>query len=270
MLISTLSPAEITRYVRHLALEGWGREAQELVKSSRVLIVGAGGLGSTAALHLQAAGVGALRLVDNSRVTLSDLGHQMLFREQDLGKTKAAAAERRLKDLNSFTLVESLVKVLSPHNVSRLASGCQMLLDATNDSPAGLILNQAAVKLQLPLVSARVWNMDGCLTTYWPGHGPCLTCAYQETHNSGPPALLSPLPGILGALQALEALRILGGLGAALLGRLLYFHGSSFHFTEKPLQTNSRCPTCRPHGQISQRSEQLPGILKTNKPHMRG
>ena len=240
-----MSPAEITRYARHLTLEGWGREAQERVKSSRALIVGAGGLGSTAALHLMAAGVGALRLVDNSRINLADLGQQVLFREQDLGKAKAAVAEQRLKDLNSFTLVESMVKVLSPHNVSRLTSDCQVLVDATNNSPAGLILNQAAAKLNLPLVSARVWNMDGCLTTYWPGHGPCLTCSNQETHNSGPPALLSPLPGILGALQALEALRILGGLGAALLGRLLYFHGSSFHFTEKPLQLNSQCPTCQ-------------------------
>ena len=266
MLISTLSPAEITRYVRHLTLEGWGREAQELVKSSRVLIVGAGGLGSTAALHLLAAGVGGLRLVDNSRVNLADLGHQMLFREQDLGKAKAAAAERRLKDLNSFTLVESLVKVLSPHNVSRLTSGCQVLLDATNNSPAGLILNQAAAKLHIPLVSAWVWNMDGCITTYWPGHGPCLTCSYQETYNSGPSALLSPLPGILGALQALEALRILGGLGAALLGRLLYFHGSSFQFTEKPLKPNPRCPTCRAAGRISQGSEKPPGILRPVNP----
>lgn len=266
MLISTLSPAEITRYVRHLTLDGWGREAQELVKSSRVLIVGAGGLGSAAALHLQAAGVGALRLVDNSRVSLADLGHQMLFREQDLGKPKATAAERRLKDLNSFTLVESLVKVLSPHNVSRLTSGCQVLLDATNNSPAGLILNQAVIRFQLPLVSARVWNMDGCLTTYWPGQGPCLTCSSQDIYNSGPPALLSPLPGILGALQALEALRILGGLGPALLGRLLSFHGSSFQFTEKPVHPNPRCPTCQVHGRISQRPEKPPGILLTSKP----
>jgi molybdopterin/thiamine biosynthesis adenylyltransferase len=210
-----------------------------------------------------AAGVGALRLVDNSRVNLADLGHQMLFREQDLGKAKAAAAERRLKDLNSFTLVESLVKVISAHNVSRLTSGCQVLLDATNNSLAGLILNQAAAKLHIPLVSARVWNLDGCLTTYWPGHGPCLACSAQETYNSGPPALLSPLPGILGALQALEALRILGGLGAALLGRLLYFHGSSFNFTEKPLRLNSRCPTCQVAGRISQGSEKPPGIFQT-------
>jgi adenylyltransferase/sulfurtransferase len=104
-----------------------------------------------------AAGVGALRLVDNSRINLGDLSHQMLFREQDLGKAKAAAAEQRLKDLNSFTQVESMVKTLSPHNVSRLTSDCQVLLDATNNSPAGLILNQAAARLHLPSAWPGTW-----------------------------------------------------------------------------------------------------------------
>ncbi len=264
MLTSALSPAEITRYARHLTLDGWGREAQERVKSSRVLIVGAGGLGSTAALHLLAAGVGALRLVDHSRVNLGDLGHQVLFREQDLGRAKAAVAERRLQELNSFTLVESRVKVLSSHNVTRFTSGCQILLDATNHSAAGSILNQAAAKLQIPLVHAWVWDMDGRLTTYWPGHGPCLTCTFQETPSFGGPALLSPLPGILGALQALEALRILGGMGPALLGRLLYFHGATFHFTEKPLRLDPQCPTCQGDCRSKQGPETFPESLETS------
>jgi len=269
MLTSNLSPAEITRYARHLTLNGWGREAQERVKSSRALIVGAGGLGSTAALHLLAAGVGALRLVDNSRVGLGDLGHQVLFREQDLGRAKATVAERRLKDLNSFALVESVVKVLSSHNVSRFTSGCQVLLDATNNSAAGLILNQAAAKLHLPLVHAWVWDMDGRLTTYWPGHGPCLTCSSQETSIPGRPPLLSPLPGILGALQALEALRILGGLGPALLGRLLYFHGASFHFIERPLRADPHCPTCQADCRSSQGAETLPEFLYASAPEIK-
>ncbi len=257
----TLSPAEITRYVRHLTLKGWGREAQERVKASRVLIIGAGGLGSTAALHLLAAGVGALRLVDNSRVNLGDLGHQVLLREQDLGKAKAAAAGRRLQDLNSFTLVEALVKALSPHNVSRLTSGCQVLLDATNNSAAGLILNQAAARLRLPLVQAWVWDLDGRLTTFWPGHGPCLACSFQETSSTGRPALLSPLPGILGALQALETLRILGGLGPALTGRLIYFHGAGFQFREQALKTNPQCPACQTEARIRRDAKNARKIL---------
>ncbi len=226
-------------------LEGWGREAQERVKASRVLIAGAGGLGAAIALHLLAAGVGTIRLVDNSRVSLTDLSHQVLYREQDLGKAKAAVAERRLKELNSFTVVEPLVKVVSPHNVSCLTSGCQVLIDATNNAAAGSLLHQAAARLQIPLVHAAVWDLNGRVTTSWPGRGPCLACSCQGTLHSGRPSLLSPLSGILGALLALEALRILGGFSPALLGRLLCFHGTSLQFTEKLLKPDPQCPKCQ-------------------------
>ncbi len=243
--ISNLSPAEITRYARQINLKGWGREAQERVKASRVFIAGAGGLGAPTALYLLAAGVGTLRLVDNSRVSLTDLSYQVLYREQDLGKAKAAVAERRLKELNSFSAVESLVKVVSPHNVSCLTSDCQVLIDATNNAAAGPLLNQAAAKLQIPLVHAAVWDLDGRVTTSWTGRGPCLACSCQGTSHSGRPSLLSPLSGILGALLALEALRILGGLGPALLGRLLCFHGTTLQFTEKLLKLNPKCANCQ-------------------------
>ena len=187
-------------------LEGWGREAQERVKASRVLIAGAGGLGAATALYLLAAGVGTIRLVDNSRVSLTDLSHQVLYREQDLGKAKATVAERRLKELNSFTVVEALVKVVSPHNVSCLTSGCQVLIDATNNAAAGSLLHQAAAKLQIPLVHAAVWDLDGRVTTSWPGRGPCLACSCQGTspfrttlafeplvrHSGSPPGPRSP------------------------------------------------------------------------------
>ena len=170
------------------------------MKSCRALIAGAGGLGSAAALYLLAGGLGAIRLVDPSRVSLADLSHQVLYREQDLGKAKATMAQRRLQELNSFALVEAQVKALSPHNILRLASGCQVLLDATNNATAGLILNQTAVKLHLPLVHARVWGLHGRLTTFWPGPGPCLACSPLEAVGGGPSSFLSPLPGILGAL----------------------------------------------------------------------
>lgn len=243
-VISNLSPAEVTRYERQITLEGWGREAQERLKSSQVLIAGAGGLASATALYLMAGGLGAMRLVDGSRVTLADLNHQVLFRERDLGKPKAAIAERRLKEINPFVTVESQAKVLSHHNVFRLAANCHLLIDASNSAEAGAILNLAAARQHLPLVHARVGEMTGLLTTFWPGRGPCLTCAPLETpanHHSG---LLSPLPGIMGALLALEVLRLLGGLGPALLGRVLIFQGDQFSFTEKIIRSNPLCPVC--------------------------
>jgi molybdopterin/thiamine biosynthesis adenylyltransferase len=243
-VISYLSPAEVTRYARQITLEGWGRDAQERLKSSQVLIAGAGGLASTTALYLMAGGLGAIRLVDNTRVSLTDLNHQVLFRERDLGKVKATMAERRLKEINPFVMVESHAKLLSEHNVFRLAASCNVLIDASNNARAGPILNLAAARQQIPLVHARVWEMTGLLTTCWPGRGPCLTCAALDPPEVSPPALLGPLPGILGALQALEVLRLLGGLGPALLGRVLIFQGDHFKFSEKPIRSNPQCPVC--------------------------
>jgi adenylyltransferase/sulfurtransferase len=242
--ISYLSPAEVTRYARQITLDGWGREAQERLKSSQVLIAGAGGLASATALYLMAGGLGAMRLVDDSRVSLTDLNHQVLFRERDLGKAKATMAERRLKEINPFVAVESHVKVLSGHNVFRLAANCNVLIDASNNAGAGSLLNLVAARQQIPLVHAWVWEMTGLLTTCWPGHGPCLACAVLETPSNSRPALIGPLPGIMGALQALEVLRILGGLGPALLGRVLIFRGDQFKFTEKTIRSNPQCPVC--------------------------
>ena len=239
-----LSPAEVTRYARQINLEGWGREAQERLKSSQVLIAGAGGLASATALYLMAAGLGAMRLVDDSRVSLPDLSHQVLFRECDLGKAKATVAERRLKEINPMVMVESHVKMLSEHNVFRLAASCNVLIDASNSAGAGPLLNLVAARQHIPLVHAWVWEMTGLLTTFWPGHGPCLACAVLETPSNRRPTLLGPLPGIMGALQALEVLRILGGLGPALLGRVFIFKGDQFRFTEKTIRPNPQCPIC--------------------------
>jgi molybdopterin/thiamine biosynthesis adenylyltransferase len=227
-----------------MSLDLWGREAQEHLKSSQILIAGAGGLASATALYLLAGGIGSIRLVDESRVGLSDLNHQVLFRERDLGKAKATVAGHRLKELNPFVSVESHFKALSEHNVFRLAAGCNLLIDASNNAMTGSLLNAVAVRQKLPMVRAWVWEMTGRLTTFWPGHGPCLACAAIENPSPVRPALLGPLPGIMGTLQALEVLRILGDLGPALLGRLLTFKGNRFRFVETTIRSNPQCPVC--------------------------
>src|SRR4030042_72338 len=159
--ISHLSPAEVTRYERQITLDGWGREAQERLKSSQVLIAGAGGLASATALYLMAGGLGAIRLVDDTRVSLTDLNPQVLFRGRDLGKAKATMAERRLKEINPFVVVESHVKLLSQHNVFRLAASCNVLIDASNNAGAGPLLNLVAARQHIPLGHAWVVEMAG-------------------------------------------------------------------------------------------------------------
>jgi adenylyltransferase/sulfurtransferase len=227
-----------------MTLDKWGREAQERVKSSQILMAGAGGLASAVSLYLMAAGIGTLRLVDDSRVNLADLNHQVLFRERDLGKSKATVAQHRLTELNPFVAVEGHVKLLSENNVFRLAAGCNLLVDASNNARAGSLLNLVAVKHKLPLVHAWVWDLTGRLATCWPGRSPCLACDFIELPSTGTPSLLGPLAGIMGSLQALEVLRILGGLGPGLLGRVLTFRGNQFSFSEKAIRPNPQCPVC--------------------------
>jgi|UniRef100_A0A7C3Z091 adenylyltransferase/sulfurtransferase len=245
MASNNLSPAEVTRYSLQIALEGWGREAQERVKSSKVLIAGADGLASAVALHLLATGVGALRVVDPNRISLADLNANILFRERDLGKSKAAVTERRLREINPFVTVEGQAKTINENNVFRVAAGCHLLIETRRDPAAGYLLNQAAVRYKLPLLSAWLKGVDGALATFWPGQGPCLACAFPEALPTGSSALMGPVPGVLGALQALEALRILAGYPAALLGRRLIFQGKVFSFKEEPLPVNPHCPVCR-------------------------
>ena len=228
-----------------MTLERWGREAQERVKSSRVLIAGAGGVSTSMALYLLAGGVGAVQLLDPHRVELADLSHQFLFKERDLGKPKAQVAARVLREVNPFAVVESQAKALSEHNLPRLTSGFHLLIDASNNPTSALLLNQAAVKLQVALVHAWVWNLNGRLGTFWPGQGPCLECQPLNGGFDAEPASLGPMTGIIGALQALEALRILGGMGPGLLGRLLVFRGHPFQFSETHLRPNLLCQRCQ-------------------------
>ncbi|MBW1916762.1 MAG: HesA/MoeB/ThiF family protein [Deltaproteobacteria bacterium] len=240
-----LSPAELTRYARQLQLPDWSPQAQERLKAARVFVAGAGGLASALAVYLLAAGVGRVRIVDSQRVSLDKLHDQLFYRERDLDRFKAAIAEQRLREINPFSEVEALPRKITEYNVLRLTEGYNLLLDTLNNFWAQKLLNRAAIKHRLPLVHAAVKGLSGHLTTLWPGQGPCLICAFPDPPPINPSGLLGPLPGILGSLQAMEALRILGGLGPALLGRMLRFDGQHLSFTEQQLEVNPNCPACK-------------------------
>ncbi len=243
-LFGNLSPAEVTRYEKQLRLADWGLDAQEKIKTSRVFLAGAGGLVTSAAFSLVAAGVGHLRVVDAGRVALPDLGDQMLYRERDLNKPKVSVLRQRLQEANPFSEIEGLERKISDHNAVKITQGADLLLADLNEDQTASVLNRAAIKSQIPLILAWTQEMRGYIITLKPGQGLCLDCTSLTERASDSRALMAPMSSIMGGLMALEALRILGGCGPVLLERLFGYDGDLCHCLEEPIKRRRECLVC--------------------------
>jgi molybdopterin/thiamine biosynthesis adenylyltransferase len=243
-LFGTLSPAELTRYEKQLRLADWGLSAQEKLKNSRVFIAGAGGLVTAAAFNLVAAGVGHLRVVDAERVSLQDLGDQMLYRERDLNKSKVSVLRQRLQEANPFSEIECLERSISEHNVMKITQEADLLLADLNEAQTATALNRAAIKSRLPLLLAWIKGMQGFITTLKPGPGLCLECSALKERLCSSAALLAPMSNVVGGLMALEALHILGGSGPILLERLFGYDGDLYHCLEERVKKQKECSVC--------------------------
>src|SRR5277367_4303031 len=222
----SLSENDRERYSRHLALKEFGAAAQERLGRARVLIVGLGGLGSPAALYLAAAGVGTLGVLDCDRVELSNLQRQVLFDSASVGTAKAIAARARLLALNPSIQVIAHAVELNGSNARELLSGYEVIVDGTDRLTTRYLINDACVLLGKSLVSAAIYRFEGQAFTYVPGHGPCYRCAFPQPPAEAPPScaeagVLGVLPGVLGAIQATEVLKLITGIGEPLVGRLL-------------------------------------------------
>jgi molybdopterin/thiamine biosynthesis adenylyltransferase len=248
-LFGNLSPAEMTRYEKQLRLADWGLDAQEKLKTSRVFIAGAGGLVTAAAFSLVAAGVGHLRVVDARRVSLQDLGDQMLYRERDLNKPKVSVLQQRLHEANPFSEIEGLERKISEHNAVKIIQGADLLLVDLNEGETAAVLNRAAIKSQIPLILAWTQEMRGFIITLKPGQGLCLECTSLTERGCKSEAVMAPMRTIVGGLMALEALRILGGPGPVLLERLFGYDGDLCHCLEEPIKRKKECPVCNRQGQ---------------------
>ncbi len=243
-LFGNLSPAELSRYDKQLRLPTWGRLAQERLKTGRVFVAGGSSLVATAAFYLVTAGVGHVRVVDQTRVTLSDLGDQVLYRERDLNRPKALILQQRLQEVNPFVQVEGLDKKISEHTILKVTNQYDLLLANFQEAGQALILNRAALKYRLPLLLGWLQEWRGYLLTLKPGQGLCLACtSLPELHPSSQ-GLMAPLSAIMGGIMALEALRILGGHQPVLLERVFGFDGQKYECFEEPLQTLPLCPLC--------------------------
>ena len=245
-----LSAEQKQRYSRHLLIPEVGSAGQAKLLGSKALLIGAGGLGSPAALYLAAAGVGTIGLVDFDVVDVSNLQRQIIHTTDRVGERKVESARRSINALNPEVKVVEHEEMLVASNVERIIAGYDVILDGTDTFETRYILNDAAVAAGIPVVHASVFRFEGQLTTFVPYEGPCYRCLYPTP----PPPELAPgcsvagvlgvVPGILGLLQANEGLKVLLGIGNTLSGRLLLFDALETEFTELKLRRDPECPVC--------------------------
>ncbi|MCU0579772.1 MAG: HesA/MoeB/ThiF family protein [Desulfobacterota bacterium] len=239
-----LSDGERLRYDRQMMMAGFGEAGQEKLKSSRVLIAGAGGLGSPAALYLAAAGIGHLRIVDRDRVDLSNLNRQILHGEGDLGNPKVDSAREKLVRLNSEVVVEALQEEIREDTLPALIEGCDLIVDGLDNFPTRYLINETVQERKIPFVYGGILGFMGMATFIHPGQTPCLKCLFPQAPPPKKFPVLGTTPGIIGVIEANEAIKYITGLGKLLSGRLLVYNGSEMKFSEVAVEKNRECRVC--------------------------
>ena len=246
----TLTAEQRERYSRHLLLPEVGIEGQQKLLDAKVLLLGAGGLGSPAALYLAAAGVGTLGIVDNDEVDLSNLQRQVIHSTERIGVSKVDSAEQTINALNPDVKVEKYPVRLGPDNIMEILPGYDIVVDGLDNFPTRYLLNDASVRLRIPVVSAAILGFEGQLSVFKPYDGPCYRCLFPVP----PPAELAPscgangvlgvLPGTMGLLQATEVIKLILGEGEPLIGRLLMYDALAARVTEVKVRRDPDCPIC--------------------------
>ncbi len=241
------------RYSRHLVIPEVGEAGQLALLGAKVLMIGAGGLGSPSSLYLAAAGVGTIGIIDDDVVDASNLQRQVIHNTERIGVPKAESARMTLTALNPDVEVVQYRERLTSANIDEILAGYDVVVDGTDNFPTRYLLNDASVKHGIPVVHASIFRFEGQLTVFKPHEGPCYRCLFPEP----PPAELAPscaeggvlgvLPGIMGTLQATEALKLLLGIGEPLIGRLLLVDALDMGFHEVSLRRDPACPVCGEH-----------------------
>ncbi len=248
--MAPLTDEQIKRYSRHIILPEVGGEGQAKLLSSKILIVGMGGLGSPAALYLAAAGVGTLGLLDFDEVELSNLQRQIIHSTENLGKSKVQSARETLTEINPGITLRAHDEQLTSKNIMDVISDYDLIVDGSDNFPTRFLLNDACVLAEKTNVYGAVFRFEGQMTVFAPHKGPCLRCFVPDIPPPGAvprcqeAGILGVLPGVIGTLQATEAIKILLGIGKPLIGRFLVFDALEMELSEFKLPKNPECPTC--------------------------
>jgi len=245
-----LSEQQIERYSRQMILKEVGEPGQEKLLASRVLIVGTGGLGSPAALYLAAAGLGKLGIIDGDRVELANLQRQIIHFTKDVGKEKVASAEQKIKAVNPEVKVTTYLAKVTASNIAEIIKDYDFVLDATDNFRSKFLINDGCYFEKVPFSHASVLGFNGQIITVLPGQTACYRCvlAWPPPLGAVPSCaqagVLATLPGVIGCLQATEALKFLMGIGNLLTDRLLIYDALQMQFRQVSLNRNPQCPIC--------------------------
>jgi adenylyltransferase/sulfurtransferase len=261
MSVATETPLlnndEIKRYSRHLIMPEVGIEGQRKLKSAKVLCIGAGGLGSPAAMYLAAAGIGTIGIVDFDVVDFSNLQRQILHGTPDVGRSKLASAKDRLNALNPNVEILTYEESLSSENALRLFEPYDVILDGTDNFPTRYLVNDACVLLKKPNAYGSIFRFEGQASVFAAKDGPCYRCLYPEPPPPGlvpscaEGGVLGVLPGVIGVIQATEAIKLVSGIGEPLIGRFLIYDALRMRFRELKLKKDPDCPVCGTHPTVT-------------------
>ena len=257
--MTNLSNEEIRRYSRHLIMPEFGMQGQRRIKEGSVLLIGTGGLGSPLALYLAAAGVGHIGLVDFDVVDESNLQRQIVHGTSTLGVAKTESARRRLHDLNPHIEVSTYEEQVTSENALELMRPFDVIVDGTDNFPTRYLTNDASVMLGKPNVYGSIFRFEGQATVFYPKEGgPCYRCLYPEPPPPGlvpscaEGGVLGVLPGVIGTIQATEAIKLLAGIGDPLIGRLMLYDALAMRFRELKLRRNPECPVYGDHPTVTE------------------
>lgn len=239
-----LTKDELERYDRQILIKGFGEEGQDKLKKAKVFVAGAGGLGSSIATYLAAAGVGTIRVVDHDEVELSNLNRQVLHWEEDIGKKKASSAVAKLKKLNPWLKIEAIEEKITEANIGQLVAGFDLIVDAMDNLPARYLLNKAAIEKKIPFFHGAVQGFEGRAMTIIPGKTACLRCVYRGAVIEGKFPVIGVAPGVIGCIQATEVIKYIMGIGQLLTNRLLVYDGLNMKFSAFTVKRDPTCEHC--------------------------
>jgi len=268
-----LTVDEVKRYSRHLIIPDVGMTGQKRLKNAKVLVVGAGGLGSPALLYLAAAGVGTLGIIDFDVVDESNLQRQVIHGQSDVGKPKAESARDSITEINPFVQVNLHEVRLDSDNAMEIFAPYDLIVDGTDNFATRYLVNDACVLLGKPYVWGSIYRFDGQASVFWAEHGPCYRCLYPEPPPPGlvpscaEGGVLGILPGTIGLIQATETVKLILGIGDPLKGRLLLYDALGMRFRELKLRRNPECPVCGDHHTIHKLIDYQEFCGIPNQPH---